>query len=145
MTQNVSWSVYYLNIKFSHVFSKTKKILDSRLVEFYTNQSWIELQGSSSKSTFQDSLYDPNLLTEIKLDDWPTVSFDPPIAIDNPGENLCLRPLRLGDYENGFPTILSQLTEVGTVSKEQFLGMLKNILISFWPYSCIVLKNQSFF
>jgi len=72
-------------------------------------------------SPWDNLLYDSGLLTEIKLEDWPKVSFEPKITIDNPGEALCLRPLKRSDYENGYMNLLSQLTQVGEVSKDQFL------------------------
>ncbi|CAK9813544.1 Probable glucosamine 6-phosphate N-acetyltransferase [Anthophora quadrimaculata] len=44
-------------------------------------------------------------------------------------EGLLIRPLKSGDYDRGFLQLLSQLTEVGNVSREQFLNnfrMMKN-------------------
>jgi glucosamine-phosphate N-acetyltransferase len=35
-----------------------------------------------------------------------------------------VRPLAAGDYEKGFLTTLGMLTEVGTMSKSEFLGTL---------------------
>lgn len=43
------------------------------------------------------------------------------LSIDNPGDNLLLRPLCSDDYEKGFPAIQNNLTKVGDVTKELFL------------------------
>ncbi|XP_023222323.1 probable glucosamine 6-phosphate N-acetyltransferase isoform X2 [Centruroides sculpturatus] len=47
--------------------------------------------------------------------------FNPPLTVLNPGENLKMRPLSVGDYDKGFIYLLSQLTKVGNVSHEDFL------------------------
>ena len=64
-------------------------------------------------------LFEPSLLKEL---DWScnTVSFSPPISPCSPGEGLVLRPLCMADFNRGFYEVLSQLTQTGDVTPEQF-------------------------
>lgn len=71
----------------------------------------------------QEFLFNPELLKGL---DWASVEncFNPVITNEDPGETwLVVRPLKISDYENGFLQILSQLTSVGNVSRENFEGM----------------------
>lgn len=79
------------------------------------------------KTAFQNGLdggssylFDSSVLEKI---DWSCkrASYKKDISPSHPGENLILRPLSLGDYDLGFLNILSQLTKIGDVSKEQFI------------------------
>ncbi|XP_042300946.1 glucosamine 6-phosphate N-acetyltransferase isoform X1 [Sceloporus undulatus] len=65
-------------------------------------------------------MYDPQLLQEL---DWSqnTATFSPAISPANPGDGLVLRPLCAADINRGFLKVLSQLTETGVVSPEQFI------------------------
>ncbi|KAF7660723.1 hypothetical protein LDENG_00276520 [Lucifuga dentata] len=64
-------------------------------------------------------LFEPSLLQEL---DWSsnTVSFSPPISPCSPGKDLVLRPLCSADFNRGFFKVLSQLTQAGDVTAEQF-------------------------
>ncbi|XP_053721723.1 glucosamine 6-phosphate N-acetyltransferase [Synchiropus splendidus] len=64
-------------------------------------------------------LFDPALLHEL---DWSknTVDFSPHISPTRPGDGLVLRPLCTADYNRGFFKVLSQLTQTGDVTVEQF-------------------------
>lgn len=42
-------------------------------------------------------------------------------------EGLLIRPLRSTDYDKGFLQLLAQLTEVGKISKEQFLNRFQSM------------------
>lgn len=68
----------------------------------------------------EEYLYSIEILKLLNLEKGKTV-FNPPITILNPGENLKMRPLCVGDYDKGFIYLLSQLTKVGNVSHEEFL------------------------
>ncbi|CAH1162755.1 unnamed protein product [Phaedon cochleariae] len=74
-----------------------------------------------SKYNDQDEfLYDPKLLENL---DWAFVLqfLNPPITNEQPGEEwLLVRPLKLSDFDRGYLQILSQLTNVGNVSKANF-------------------------
>ena len=49
-------------------------------------------------------------------------------------KSLHVRPLIASDYGRGYLTLLKQLTEVGDISKEQFLGkQFKTIFIHLLP------------
>ncbi|XP_070687240.1 glucosamine 6-phosphate N-acetyltransferase [Pempheris klunzingeri] len=64
-------------------------------------------------------LFEPSLLQEL---DWSsnTVPFSPSISPSSPGEGLVLRPLCTADFKRGFFKVLSQLTQTGDVTPEQF-------------------------
>ncbi|XP_014088079.1 probable glucosamine 6-phosphate N-acetyltransferase isoform X2 [Bactrocera oleae] len=66
-------------------------------------------------------LYDPNILLKLNFHQSPA-KFEPFISAAYPGENwLKVRPLKDGDYDRGFLQLLSQLTDVGHVTRTQFL------------------------
>lgn len=75
----------------------------------------------------EEALYDASLLA--KLDFSRTITkFNPPINAVNTGEPwLKVRPLQVGDYDRGFLQLLSQLTGVGHVSRDEFLSMWPDI------------------
>ncbi|XP_053985986.1 probable glucosamine 6-phosphate N-acetyltransferase [Hylaeus anthracinus] len=57
-------------------------------------------------------------------------------------EGLLIRPLKSDDYDRGFLQLLSQLTEVGNVSKEQFLSRF-HMMKSTGSYYIIVIEDIS--
>ncbi|XP_049574324.1 glucosamine 6-phosphate N-acetyltransferase [Syngnathus scovelli] len=71
-------------------------------------------------------LFDPSLLREL---DWSnnSVSFSPLISPSNPGQGLVLRPLCPADFNRGFFKVLSQLTETGDVSADQFIKKFEHM------------------
>ncbi|XP_068681384.1 glucosamine 6-phosphate N-acetyltransferase-like [Montipora capricornis] len=66
-------------------------------------------------------MFDRQLLKEVDLSKGVSRLHECGLSINNPGDNLVLRPLCSGDYEKGFVSLLSQLTKVGDVTKEMFL------------------------
>ncbi|XP_023222322.1 probable glucosamine 6-phosphate N-acetyltransferase isoform X1 [Centruroides sculpturatus] len=68
----------------------------------------------------QEYLYSMEILKMVDLEKGKA-KFNPPLTVLNPGENLKMRPLSVGDYDKGFIYLLSQLTKVGNVSHEDFL------------------------
>lgn len=76
--------------------------------------------------TEECDLYDAGLISKLDFNRTKT-KFDPPITAVNTGETwLKVRPLNVADYDRGFLQLLSQLTDVGTVSREQFLSAPHN-------------------
>lgn len=66
-------------------------------------------------------LFDPNILLRLDFHQ-STAKFSPFISAASPGEPwLKVRPLKDGDYDRGFLQLLSQLTNVGNVTRTQFL------------------------
>ena len=62
----------------------------------------------------KEVLYDPEILEKFYLGERFNILKD--------DDTLCLRPLRLSDYDRGFLDLLKELTEVGNVSREMFEG-----------------------
>ncbi|XP_023267756.1 glucosamine 6-phosphate N-acetyltransferase [Seriola lalandi dorsalis] len=71
-------------------------------------------------------LFEPSLLQEL---DWSsnTVSFSPSISPSSPGEGLVLRPLCTADFNRGFFKVLSQLTQTGDITPEQFMKKFEHM------------------
>lgn len=73
--------------------------------------------NSAKEKCFEDTeteLFNPNVLDRLSL---------------TSPEGLLIRPLKSGDYDRGYLQLLTQLTEVGNVSREQFLNrfhMMRN-------------------
>lgn len=67
-------------------------------------------------------MFDPSILYKLDFRRSPA-KFVPFISAASPGESwMKVRPLKDGDYDRGFLQLLSQLTEVGNVSRTQFLS-----------------------
>ncbi|XP_012275933.1 probable glucosamine 6-phosphate N-acetyltransferase isoform X2 [Orussus abietinus] len=62
------------------------------------------------------------------------------LSILKTDNSLIVRPLKTTDYDKGFPQILNQLTEVGNVSKEQFLNVFWKMKAS-GSYYVIVIED----
>lgn len=72
-------------------------------------------------------LYDPKLIAQLDFSQSP-VTFEPSITALSPGEPwLKVRPLKDTDYDRGFLQLLSQLTQVGAVTRTQFLSKISKI------------------
>ena len=69
--------------------------------------------------------------------------FDPPLSVTEPGEGLVLRSLCLEDYDRGYLTLLSQLTSVGEISREQWESRWHEMRESNNTYYVIVLEDRS--
>lgn len=67
-------------------------------------------------------LYDSKILLDLDFYKSPA-KFNPRISAAAPGEPwMEVRALRTGDYDRGYLELPSQLTEVGHVTREQFLN-----------------------
>lgn len=88
-------------------------------------------------------LYDPNLLT--KLDFGRSITkFSSPITAVNTGEKwLKVRPLQVGDYDRGFLQLLSQLTSVGSVSRDDFLSINFHTFFNFLLFANSTVQYRS--
>lgn len=65
-------------------------------------------------------MYDPQLLKGLDFDSLSGV-FSPPVTATEPGETwLLVRPLEIEDYDRGYVQLLSQLTAVGNVTRNDF-------------------------
>ncbi|XP_029189622.1 glucosamine 6-phosphate N-acetyltransferase-like [Acropora millepora] len=87
------------------------------------------------------SLFDRQLLKEVDLRKGECKLHNCGLAVNNPGDNLVLRPLCSDDYEKGFVTLLSQLTKVGDVTKEMFLKRFHAMRSCAGTYYLIVLED----
>lgn len=88
-------------------------------MDLFKNYSFLSFFFSKA----EEALYDASLLAKLEFSRSIT-KFNPPIDAVNTGETwLKVRPLQVGDYDRGFLQLLSQLTGVGHVTREEFLSM----------------------
>ncbi len=66
-----------------------------------------------------DVLYNPKLLDTVSEDDM-NVYNSHGVSHCNPGNGLLVRPLNIADYNKGYVTLLSQLSEVGDIDQSRF-------------------------
>ncbi|KAM7446548.1 N-acetyltransferase [Porites harrisoni] len=84
-----------------------------------------------AKAKEEDSvvMFDRDILKDIDFSKGECRLHKRGLSIDNPGDNLLLRPLCSDDYEKGFPAIQNNLTKVGDVTKELFLRRVEDIVV----------------
>ncbi|XP_018023774.1 probable glucosamine 6-phosphate N-acetyltransferase [Hyalella azteca] len=81
-------------------------------------QNGIKSNGWVGPETREEPLYDPALLQGL---DWKSVTcMKDGVTSDSPGLGFRVRPLQRDDFNKGFLELLSHLTKVGDVTKEQF-------------------------
>ncbi|KAK6180768.1 hypothetical protein SNE40_008760 [Patella caerulea] len=85
-------------------------------------------------------LFDPKILDLIDFSKC-NGEYKPKISNKNPGDNLHLRPLSLGDFDRGFLKLLSELTKVGDVSQKQFADRFHQMKACPGGYFITVLEN----
>jgi glucosamine-phosphate N-acetyltransferase len=108
---------------------------------------YLTLQSNASNNNEPSSLFDSNLLTQLnpsgfffQYDKFETKYDDKAkqYYIDL-GDNLRLRPLRRDDFERDYMKLLSQLTEIGNVTKHDYekrFDQMKNCDGTY--YTCVV-------
>jgi len=85
-------------------------------------------------------LYDPALLERLDPSKFKGV-YKNGVSPLSPGENLRIRPLCADDYEKGYLSLLSQLTSVGDVSKDEFLERFNKMKASDDTYYVTVIED----
>lgn len=85
-------------------------------------------------------LYDRSLLEDLDLEK-SGVKFNPSLTIQNPGENLKIRPLSSGDYDRGYLELLSHLTHVGNISKASYLKRFNSMKRHSGTYYVTVIED----
>uniref|UniRef100_A0A1B6E2U9 Glucosamine 6-phosphate N-acetyltransferase n=1 Tax=Clastoptera arizonana TaxID=38151 RepID=A0A1B6E2U9_9HEMI len=88
------------------------------------------------------SLFDPDILKKIDFSKYQH-KFNPPISLQQPGHNLIVRPLNSSDYNSGFLQILAELTQVGDVSKDQFMERFSSMFANPCTYYIAVIEDLS--
>ncbi|XP_026314843.1 probable glucosamine 6-phosphate N-acetyltransferase [Hyposmocoma kahamanoa] len=72
------------------------------------------------KDDESESLYPAGILQRLDFSQSPAI-FKPKISAAQPGEDwMVVRPLQRADYDKGFVQLLSQLTNVGSITRKQF-------------------------
>merc|ERR1712142_88043 len=86
-------------------------------------------------------LFPSNILTALDLSKYSAV-FNPPLSISSPGEGLRVRSLSLEDYDKGFLEILSQLTCVGKISREEWEARFQAMKSCNDTYFVVVIEDM---
>ena len=101
--------------------------------------SLIQVGGDTRTEMFPTSLLsDLDLSSSVNQ-----ARFDPPLSVTEPGSGLVLRPLYLEDYDRGYLALLSQLTSVGDISREQWEDRWHQMRDSNSTYYVIVVEDRS--
>ncbi|XP_058968435.2 glucosamine 6-phosphate N-acetyltransferase-like [Pocillopora verrucosa] len=95
-----------------------------------------------AKVNEEDNLmFDKQLLKGIDLSEGECRLHECGLSVENPGDNLILRPLRADDYDKGFLQLLGQLTKVGEVTKEKFFERFHAMQSCPGTYYLIVIED----
>ncbi|XP_043246293.1 glucosamine 6-phosphate N-acetyltransferase-like [Amphibalanus amphitrite] len=80
----------------------------------------------------------------LKQLDWADYAdkFNPAITAEQPGDGLLVRPLQKEDYDKGFLQLLGQLTEVGDISREDFLKRYEAMTACPSTYYPVVVEDE---
>lgn len=88
-------------------------------------------------------LYDSKILLDLDFYRSPT-KFNPRISAAAPGEPwMEVRALRSGDFDRGFLELLSQLTAVGSVTREKFLNRFYQMKASGDYFVTVIVDKRS--
>ncbi|CAG2235221.1 glucosamine 6-phosphate N-acetyltransferase-like [Mytilus galloprovincialis] len=90
-----------------------------------------------------EPLFDPSILRELDFEHKSRATYNPNISPQNPGEMLKLRPLYKSDYDKGYMNLLSQLTKVGNVSREEFEARFNDLKGCGDTYYIVVIEDMS--
>lgn len=86
-------------------------------------------------------LYDPSILHDLDFEAQCCSTYSPQISHRCPGEGLTMRPLCRQDYDRGYISLLSQLTTVGDVSREEFEARFSTIEACLDSYYITVIED----
>merc|ERR1711936_1531910 len=70
-------------------------------------------------------------------------TFSPALTVSDPGSGLMLRSLCLEDYDRGYLALLSQLTSVGDISREEWEARWNQMMDCNSTYYVIVVEDRS--
>ena len=91
-------------------------------------------------------MFPSSVLSDLDLSSPSSVSqarFDPPLSLTEPGAGLVVRPLCLEDYDRGYLSLLSQLTSVGEISREQWEARWHQMRDCNSTYYVLVVEDRS--
>ena len=101
--------------------------------------SLIQVGGDSRTEMFPTSvLSDLDLSSSVNQ-----ARFDPPLSLTEPGTGLVVRSLCLEDYDQGYLALLSQLTSVGDISREEWEARWHQMMDCNSTYYVIVVEDRS--
>lgn len=87
-------------------------------------------------------LFDAEVLKKLDFSRYNS-NFNTPISAQEPGACLLVRPLCSTDYDKGYLQLLSQLTIVGNVEREQFLNRFSTMKACANTYYIVVVEDTS--
>jgi len=99
--------------------------------------SFIQVEDES-----RTELFPSNVLADLDLNASSAI-FNPALSVANPGESLVVRSLCLEDYDRGYLSLLSQLTSVGEITREEWEARWHQLRDSNSTYYVIVVEDRS--
>ena len=102
--------------------------------------SLIQVGGDSRTELFPSSVLSDLDLSSSSLNQ---ARFEPPLSVTEPGAGLVLRSLCLEDYDRGYLSLLSQLTSVGEISREQWEARWHQMRDCNSTYYVLVVEDRS--
>jgi len=106
------------------------------------NTSCIMIPGDNERIRNETELFPRSILDGLDLS-LAQAKFDPPLTVQKPGDGLLVRPLCLEDYDRGFLQLLSQLTSVGDISREQWQQRWEEMKNCSSTYYVIVIEDTT--
>merc|ERR1712172_291334 len=97
----------------SQTGTQTHTVEMSASVVVNASTSFIQVEDES-----RTELFPSNVLADLDLNA-SSATFNPALSVASPGEGLVVRSLCLEDYDRGYLSLLSQLTSVGDISREE--------------------------
>ncbi|OWF37585.1 glucosamine 6-phosphate N-acetyltransferase-like isoform X1 [Mizuhopecten yessoensis] len=101
------------------------------------------MSDSHQNGVKEKPLYEPSILHDIDFEGNHCSTYNPEISHTNPGEGLLMRPLCREDYDNGYIQLLSQLTTVGDISREEFDARYRSMDDCLDSYYITVIEDTS--
>merc|ERR1712165_152704 len=123
----------------SHITDRdthTHTVEMSASVVVNASTSFIQVEDES-----RTELFPSNVLADLDLNA-SSATFNPTLSVANPGEGLVVRSLCLEDYDRGYLALLSQLTSVGDITREQWEARWHQLRDCNSTYYVIVLEDR---
>merc|ERR1712066_178133 len=121
----------------SSITDRDKHTAMSASVMVNASTSFIQVHDESRTEMFPSAV-----MADLDLSS-SQATFNPELTVSEPGSGLLLRSLCLEDYDRGYLTLLSQLTSVGEISREEWEARWHQMRDCNSTYYVIVLEDSA--
>lgn len=105
----------------------------------------------STETSLTTTLFDSNLLRKIKkenlkfkYDKYELIELNNLEVVIDLGDNLILRSLNINDYDKGHLELLSQLTSVGELTRDDYENRFNNMKLCDKTYFILIIEDTQF-